>query len=120
MWIVDIPLREFPSHVLDQAGKGLPVLREPTVDRAPVDAKMLGNPVDRARPGRKQQHDEFRDARGHVRGSVGGVGIEHLPRESRCHGIGVRIDHIEVGAGADDPVEIVTEFQAAAEYAFVD
>ena len=91
-----------------------------TVDRAPVDPQALRHPLERARAGAEQRHHHRRGPAPPFGCVRRGLGFEHLPRELRNPGIGVRIGHFEVAAGADDAVEVVAELDIAAEYPIVD
>ena len=89
------------------------------MDRAPVHTQVLRHPLDRARAGSEQRHHHVADLRRHVGCLRRGVRFQHLPREPRDPGIGVRIGDLEVAARADDAVEVVAELDVAAEHPLV-
>ena len=90
------------------------------MDRAPVDAQVLGDAVDRAAPVASSITTSSRTCAVMSAARPAGARLEHLPREPRDLGIGVGIGPLEVAARADDAVEVVAEFDVAAEHALVD
>ena len=118
--VPQVAFGELAAHGIDDAGKRLALARQLAVNRAPIDAEMLGHAVDRAAAGTQQHHDDLADLHGIAPLRLHrGLGVEHAPREPGKLGIGLGIGAGEIRARAHDAVEVVAELDLPAEHALV-
>ncbi|MNT61659.1 hypothetical protein D3C72_1993180 [compost metagenome] len=85
----------------------------------PVDAELLGHLVDRALARRQQHEHDVAHAIDRVRAVRARCALEHLPGISRHHRVSHRVPCVQVTGGADEPVEVLPEFDGVAEDAKV-